>query len=72
MVALWNVDKTGAENIFGCGASLIAADWVVTAAHCVSEPELTQKGCYKPKTGENLLLSLGQFNIQDTGEGEYR
>ena len=52
-------------QLFGCRASLIAAYWVVTAAHLVSDPELTQKGCCEPKTRENFFFLIGQSSFQN-------
>ena len=41
-----------------CGASLVASSWAVTAAHCVTQIELTQSGCYRRMAKEQFSLDL--------------
>ena len=44
----------------GCGASLIASNWAITAAHCVIHDE------FPPFTKESLSLVLGEFDISSS------
>ena len=50
------------SNPGGCAGTLVAAEWVVTAAHCV-------RGLSSgDSTKENLLLILGEFDISSSSD----
>jgi len=45
----------GEDHSHACGATLIAANWVVTAAHCIADQGLTSK--------DDLTVLLGAFDL---------
>jgi len=47
----------GEKSLGGCGATLIASRWAITAAHCMHSP-----------THPPLSIVLGQHNITDSGD----
>merc|ERR1712233_153298 len=48
------------EHQHACGATLIAANWVVTAAHCIADQELTSK--------DDLTVLLGEFDLSSDAD----
>jgi len=43
------------DHAHACGATLVAANWVVTAAHCIADQDLTSK--------DDLTVLLGAFDL---------
>ncbi|MCV6639512.1 serine protease [Candidatus Albibeggiatoa sp. nov. NOAA] len=57
----WMVELREGEDS-GCGASVIDASWVLTAAHCVANEETGQA-----RSTENLKVRVGNLNLGEDG-----
>lgn len=62
MVALVNARVDDAYAGQFCGGSLIAPQWVLTAAHCV-----TSRVDFQPNPAESLDVVIGRANLSDAG-----
>ena len=51
------------QSVGGCAGTLVAAEWIVTAAHCIrrapQSPDVTK---------ENLNMVLGEYDISSTSD----
>ena len=54
---VFNFGSTDGSDPGGCGATLIASNWAITAAHCVIK-----------NTKDSLSLVLGEFNISSSSD----
>ena len=57
----WVVSLRDSQNQQFCGASLVAANWVMTAAHCV-----------EGGSNDNISAVVGDFDLQASDQGEQR
>ena len=60
-----NVGSTDGSSPGGCAATLIAANWAITAAHCIVQTGSTMK--------DDLSLVLGEFDLSsstDSNDGK--
>ncbi|MEA3545899.1 MAG: trypsin-like serine protease [Thermodesulfobacteriota bacterium] len=66
MVALGSVTPEYGDDIFSpfCGASVIADNWVMTAAHCVKDRS------NNPVSTDDLYVLTGTIDVADTVAGE--
>ena len=53
-----NFESTDGSKPGGCAATLIATNWAITAAHCITETNSTTK--------DSLSLVLGEYNISSS------
>ena len=56
--------STDGSNPGGCAATLVASNWAITAAHCITESGSFSK--------DSLSLVLGEFDLSsstDTNDG---
>merc|ERR1711936_1413450 len=53
-----NFGSTDGSNPGGCGATLVASNWAITAAHCVVDSGFTTK--------DDLSLVLGEFDLSSS------
>merc|ERR1719209_1736317 len=55
-----NFGSTDGSNPGGCGATPVAANWAITAAHCITESGSTTK--------DSLSLVLGEFDLSSSSD----
>ena len=55
-----NMGSTDGSNPGGCAATLVAANWVITAAHCIVQSGATTK--------DKLSLVLGEFDLSSSSD----
>ena len=54
-----NFWSTDGSRPGGCAATLIAANWAITAAHCIEESNANKN---------NLSLVLGEFDLSNSSD----
>ena len=60
-----NFGSTDGSSPGGCAATLVAANWAITAAHCIIDSGFTTK--------DSLSLVLGEFDLSsstDSNDGK--
>ena len=55
-----NFGSTDGSSPGGCAATLVAANWAITAAHCITESGSTTK--------DSLSLVLGEFDLSSSSD----
>ena len=55
-----NFGSTDGSSPGGCAATLVAANWAITAAHCITESGSTTKN--------SLSLVLGEFDLSSASD----
>jgi len=55
-----NMGSTDGSNPGGCAATLVAANWAITAAHCIVQSGATTK--------DSLSLVLGEFDLSSSSD----
>ena len=55
-----NFGSTDGSSPGGCAATLIATNWAITAAHCITESGSTTK--------DKLSLVLGEFDLSSSSD----
>ena len=55
-----NFGSTDGSSPGGCAATLVATNWAITAAHCITETNSTTK--------DNLSLVLGEFDLSGSSD----
>merc|ERR1712116_31334 len=55
-----NFGSTDGSSPGGCAATLIATNWAITAAHCITESGFTTK--------DSLSLVLGEFDLSSSSD----
>ena len=54
-----NFGSTDGSSPGGCAATLVATNWAITAAHCITEFGFTKN---------NLSLVLGEFDLSSSSD----
>merc|ERR1712147_537172 len=61
-----NFGSTDGSKPGGCAATLVAANWAITAAHCITEPGATTLS----DTKDSLSLVLGEFDLSSSTDSD--
>merc|ERR1719209_2863409 len=61
-----NFGSTDGSNPGGCAATLVAANWAITATHCITESGSTTLS----DTKESLSLVLGEFDLSSSTDSD--